>query len=204
MTQSKLRQLQDQMRNQGWRIAWIPHDDGTRAEWYPTNWPALAGALGFLGGLGLVFLQVTQAMPSWGVVVGLAVAAGSLVLMFLSIWWQGWRRHRGWVEVTARCVDSEHRQVRTPVQHGQAWDARLVCEFDFNGQSYRATPAVHYRTFSTEAGLLRYLLSRVSEDGTCRLHVNPANPLECELAGQGIKERLLYGRGAVDSAILTA
>lgn len=190
MEKSPIRKWQDAKRDHGWRIAWIPHDDGLQTEWYPTNHLALVGALGFLGGLGFAFFAADPHNPR-GAVIGIATALGSLLLMFFAVWRGARRKRAGWVDVTARCLDQEHRQVLGATT-SRSWEARLLCEFDFGGQSYRATPLVHYRSFRTEAGLLKYLASRVSADGNCRLHINPANPLECELAGQGLKERLLH------------
>jgi hypothetical protein len=183
MMKSMWRTFQDDMRNRGWRIAWIPHDDGTKLIWYPTNWWALAGAAGFLGGLGLMTVAVVP---------GLATSIGSLALMLFAIWRPARRRRRNWVQTTANCVDLERRPVlgRDLNEHG--WEARMTCEFEFHGQSYRATPVVHYRGFRNESRLLEYLASHIANDGRCRLYINPANPLECELASEGIKDWLLH------------
>lgn len=188
MDKSTIRNLQDALRDRGWRIAWIPHDDGRRTQWAPTNRLALVGAVGFLGGLGFAFFAASQNSVQ-GPVIGIATALGSLLLMLFAVWRQARRKRADWVEITARCIDRECRQV---VGRGaRNWDARLLCEFAFGGRSYRATPVVHYRTFLTEAGLQEYLASQISADGSCQLRINPGNPLECELVGCGLKEVLL-------------
>lgn len=189
MPKSKLRAFQDEMRNRGWRIEWIVPVDGNDVQRHPTNRLALVGVAGFLGGLALFGWYVASQGPAWGMI-GLPVAVGSLALVFFSVWWQARTRRRNWVQADARCVDREFRQVR--VQHGLNWEARLVCEFQANGKNYRATPAVHYCSFRTEDALQQYIDERVTPNGQCRLFINPANPLECELVGQGLKDTLLH------------
>ena len=192
MVESKWRAYQDEMRNRGWRITWILHDDGTKVIWYPTNWLALVGAAGFLAGFGVPYLQCLFGRQDLGIVPGLATSVGGLALMLFAVWRPARRRRRNWVQITAACVELERQPVLGVNLNSRGWEARMVCEFDFKGQSYRATPVVHYRSFRTESALLKYLAGRLSEDGRCGLYINPANPLECELAGQGIKDWLLH------------
>ena len=175
----------------GWRISPITHHHSTPR---PTGLGCLSSAFGVLMFLGGVIAAIVW--NPWAVL----IAVGGWVLIMLTIWLTARGRRRNWRRVRARCLDRELRQVSNP-KGGRSWMWRLLCEYDLPQGAQRVTPAVQWCTFLFRSSAERYLSQRVAEDGSCELYVNPDDPREAELVGQGIKEWLLipgHLRRAVD------
>src|SRR5262245_1025793 len=118
MDRSSLREFQDEMRNRGWRIQHIPWDDPSKPMAIKTNYPALVGALGFLTGIGvLLYGLANQREPL--LLTGLGAAVASLLLMLAAVFLAGRFRRRGWVQVRAKCLDREVKQIGLKRQFGQ-------------------------------------------------------------------------------------
>ena len=93
--------------------------------------------------------------------------------------------------IPARCTDREIRKRIGGEENAakrEGWLCRVVCEFDHDGQNYRATPIVRRKfarvaecDFPSVQEAERFLQDRISPVGDCRLRVNPGNPLEAEL-----------------------
>jgi hypothetical protein len=84
------------------------------------------------------------------------------------------------------------------------WCWRIVCEYEYQGKRINVTPVVNWRPFLSEREANNFIERHISYDGACRLHINPANPLQTELVGQGIKEVLLYNYKVGYLVFLTA
>jgi hypothetical protein len=59
-----------------------------------------------------------------------------------------------------------------------SWAYRLVCEFRYEGKTYRVTPDFsHLASFCSKGKVERYLDERIDLYGNCLLWVDPKNPL---------------------------
>lgn len=69
---------------------------------------------------------------------------------------------------------------------GPRYQARLLCEFSFRGRMWKCTPTPlpWHMTPRSEESIMTYLNTRISPDGGCSLRINPANPLQAELAAK--------------------
>ena len=178
---SSLRNFQDRIANQGWRIRLIPFDDSSKPMAAQTNWYAMIGAIVFLGGCGLYFRD-RDIRYIYFAVAGLAFA-------FVGLWLVARNKRRGWIKVEAECVDKEIQ--KTLGQKNYTWAFRILCRFDFAGKNYSVTP-VFWRTFSSEKAIEDFLASKIRGDGRCFLYINPKNPLRTELAADDIADKLLH------------
>jgi protein-S-isoprenylcysteine O-methyltransferase Ste14 len=183
--EQKVRQYQDEQENAGWRIEVIPYDDPFKPMTIPTNGVAVVGALAFLIGFALLALDANRNNS-----IGLCLAIGGLFVALSGIWFKARNIRKNWEVATARCVDRELQKIR--VKGGLAWCWRIICEYQYLGKEVRVTPTVYWSTFTSEDAAVKYLEERVSPSGECKLHINPKNPLQTELFGQGIKDKILY------------
>jgi hypothetical protein len=188
-----LRKYQDNRQNAGWRIQMIPYDDSSKPM-TPNSDGALAfvqavGALGFIAGLVIIFYDQAKYIE-----LGLIIAGLSFLIVLGGFWLKARSEREGWDIASGRCVDREIRKLLTLAggHSGWIWVWRIVCEYDYLGIKYRVTPTVNWATFSSEKAALKFLEEKISPDGDCKLRVNPKNPLQTELFGQGIKDKLLY------------
>jgi len=178
MSWQQLRKYQDEQENAGWRIQMIPYDDTSRPV-VVFNGFALLGAIGFCAGVFLILSDPKQTN------LGLKVAVGSLAFGLFGIWFKTRRQEQGWQVVPGRCVDRELRKVLVPSSHGSSdgWYWRIVCEYEYHGQKYRVTPNVQWMNCTSEAAALKFIQKRIGSDDSCRLRINPNNPLQTKLSG---------------------
>ena len=174
----KLRDYQDQIRDRGWRIKWIPWQEPGQAE-YIHNTP-LTLLTGF-GGAALFFVSVVYLIvfkhAQWPI---LAVGLAGLVMIFLGRIYASINKQAGWLYLTARCIDRDIQERHYPSKGNVKiiWEFRLICEFTHNGTKYRVTPeASHTAGFQSQDLVQKYLNARMQPDSTCKLWVNPQNPL---------------------------
>jgi hypothetical protein len=173
-----LRDLQDQVRDSGWRIKWIPWQEPGSVE-YIYNTPltlftGFGGAALFLGSI--VYLLISKHVQGPVLAIGLA----GLVMIFLGRLYASFNKQAWWTCLTARCIDREIQQ-RHYLSEGNIkiiWEYRLLCVFNYNGIEYRVTPeASHIAGFQSQDLAQKYLNERIRPDGTCKLWVDPRNPL---------------------------
>jgi len=121
-----------------------------------------------------------QSLPPWTIVISIA----GLALAVLSRVVAARTKYRGWIPVDAIVLDREHRK-RKRRRKGKGgktttvWSFRLLCRFDYQGQTYEATPECPDPTIvkKTESALKKYLVSKITPENRCRLYVDPDNPL---------------------------
>ncbi len=178
-----------------WRIEKIPHEEA-KVRGVVAFLPAI-GAIGFIIGFPMLLLILFSRMRILArfYYAAMVLSAAGLFVMFMGLWLMARQKRRGWKIVYGRCVDRELKQVYSP--HGEhsgwVWDWRIVCEYEWNGTTYRATPEVGWSTYATEKEALKYLEKRISATGRCKLGINPKVPLQAELLGsRGVKEMLLW------------
>jgi hypothetical protein len=174
----KLRGFQDLVRNSDWRIKWIPWQEPGRAE-YIYNTPltlftGFGGAALFLGSV--VYLLLFKHVQGSVLAIGLA----GLVMIFLGRIYASLNKQAAWIQLTARCIDREIQERHYPGKGNIkiVWEYRLLCVFNHNGTEYRATPeASHIAGFQSQDLVEKYLNERIQPDGSCKLWVDPRNPL---------------------------
>jgi hypothetical protein len=188
-----LRHFQDERQNAGWRIQMIPYDDSSKPM-TPNSSGALAfvqavGVLGFIAGVAMVLHDKTKYREP-----GLIIAGISFSIVLVGFWLKARSEREGWDIASGRCIDREIRKVWAAGEGGGGWIWvwRIVCEYNYAGIKYRVTPTVNWATFASEEAALKFLEGKISPDGDCKLRVNPKNPFQTELFGQGIKDKLLY------------
>lgn len=177
--QQILRSVQDQNRDAGWRIPWIPWQTPGKPE-YVYNTPLtitvqLVGIALFLGGPGFILLSPSRSM-GW-----LAFSVLGWALILLARVYAAWHKQRAWICIAAHCLDREVRQCRNPYRPdaSEIWEVRLLCEFSVAGKTFRATPEQSNITaFRSKEAAEKYLAKFIGSDGSCRLWVHSGNPLQ--------------------------
>jgi hypothetical protein len=175
---NKLRDFQDQVRDSGWRIKWIPWQEPGSAE-YIYNTPltlftGFGGAALFLWSV--VYLLILKYVPRPILAIGLA----GLVMIFLGRIYAAFNKQDGWIQLTARCIDREIQERHYPSKGNIniVWECRLLCEFNHDGTECRVTPETsNIAGFQSQDLVQKYLTERIRPDGTCKLWVDPRNPL---------------------------
>lgn len=178
-----MRQAQDAIENNGWRIQMIPYDDGAKP--VVIQWRGLLaivqaiGPLGFVTALGMMTYDRDRFLIS-----GPTLAGISFALMLCGAWIRARQEREGWIKVKARCVDRELRKILIPRRGGGTWGWfwRVVCEYEEYGRRFRVTPKVRWANLTSEEAALRFMKEHVSPDGGCILSVNPKNPFQTELS----------------------
>lgn len=172
-----LRDSQEQIRDRGWRIKWIPWQESGQAE-YIHNTP-LTLVTGF-GGAALFFGSVYWLVfkhAQWQV---LAIGLAGLVMIFLGRIYASINKQAGWIKLAARCIDCEVQERHYPSKGNIKilWEYRLICVFSHKGSEYRVTPeASRIAGFQSQDLVQKYLNERIQTDSTCKLWVDPRNPL---------------------------
>jgi hypothetical protein len=180
--ENKLRDLQDNIRNAGWRIQHIPWQPEGKLEVYkPGNlltwFLILSGFVCFFGG---AILFSPSGFPVW---IGIAVMILGLVLLITSRFSAGRHQYDDFVSVEAICLDREVQEFEDPDSVGSLikntfWEPRILCEYRYKGKRYRVTPIVVITVaFHTDEGVTKFLDERINGEGKCRLWINPMNPL---------------------------
>ncbi len=178
--QKHLRSMQDNIRNSGWRIQFIPWMEQGKVEVMPTSpfgcLVIMAGLLGFLGGIYLITQNILDVAP------GIAVSIGGLGLLFLSRYVTGYFAYRNFVLVDGRCVDWEVIKFKDDepgsLRKEYYYAVRIMCEYERDGQVVRVTPILPGSTwFKSEEKAKAYLTDRMNDQGECMLWVNPKNSL---------------------------
>ena len=181
-----IRNLQDRIRNSGWRISWIPWQEEGKPE-YVYNTPltlvtGVGGALMFLGAIIYIISVLEEPVESIDdipreVLISLIIAVSGICIGILGRRYAAWHKQARWKPVRARCVDREIRKCLDE-DASYVWEYRLVCTFNFRGKKYHVTPEnSHIVAFNSEKQLDKYLYERIADDGTCRLYIDPSNPL---------------------------
>ena len=174
-----LRRMQDENRNAGWRIQWIPSQPLGRPE-YVYNTPLTTSVQ--LLGMALFFVGSTCLIVSKSrTVAWLVLSVMGFGLILLARLYAAWHKHRDWICIPAHCLDREVRLRRNTYRSGasQIWEIRLLCEFSISGKTYRATPQTsHTLAFRSKEEAEKHLEKFILPDGRCKLWVRPQNPLE--------------------------
>lgn len=173
MIRKSLSSLQQNIRNAGWRIQWIPWQDEGKCEVvYNTPLTLCTGLGGASLFVTMIWLVVSHRVPKPWIglgVLGLFVALGGR-------FYAAWRQQRDWLRIEAICTDREI--VRAPTDNGYAWEYRLLCQFSYQGQTYCVTPeSSRAVSFTSERAAQGYLGQRIAPDGDCVLWIDPHNPL---------------------------
>jgi hypothetical protein len=179
----RLRRLQDNLRNAGWRIQHIPWQPEGRLEYYIPPSPAawlliLAGFAAFFGGIPLISNGFVSTP------VGIGIMVGGIVLLMTSRFATGLALYRHYVRVDAKCLDRDIQEFEDPDNAGSLikntyWAPRILCEYRYQGQTYTVTPIIVKTTaFRSERDVRQFLDERIDRDQKCTLWINPAVPLQ--------------------------
>ena len=166
----------------------------------PTGTWNRGGGLGCLCAILACFCIMGMLLFAWNPVkykrIGLFLAGGSWLVLLGAMWLKVRRERRDWQVVEARCVDREVRRVWEAGGEGggRVWAWRIVCEYKYQGVEYRVTPVINWKNFRSEKVAVRFLDKKIFPNGHCKIRVNPNNPLQTELFGQGIKDVLFYSK----------
>jgi hypothetical protein len=103
-----------------------------------------------------------------------------------------------WIIVEAHCLDRDVQPVVNIEEDGEkhhGWSYRLLCEFELEGETVRATPDGHdaaggrgFHRFDTPQAVHAHLDAHVDDAGRCRLQVNAHNPQQTRLTPPGETE----------------
>jgi hypothetical protein len=110
----------------------------------------------------------------------LAIGLAGLIMIFLGRIYAFFNKQAGWIQLTARCIDREIQERHYPSKGNIkiVWEYRLLCVFNHGGNEYRVTPeASSIAGFQSQYIVQKYLNERIRPDGTCKLWVDPRNPL---------------------------
>jgi hypothetical protein len=176
----KIRKFQDWARNRGWRIKWISWQEPGKPEYFYNNWMThilnLLGLGLFFGSIGYMLYRGSENQP----VILIIVSVAGLALLFIGRLYAAYNKYKNWVPVKAKCIDQE---IKPYVSRGNDkvrtfWGYRLLCKFDFGGKEYTVTPEIsRLFSFNSEDKVKEYLSEKIESDKTCRLYIDPENPL---------------------------
>ena len=183
--------LQNTTETSNWRIADIPYQaqfsGPSMKDQFATSPLGMSMSLigvGLFAG-GFVSLLATK-KPNVSAIVIISVG---FPLFLLGALINNRAKRRDWVRIEATCIDREY--MRIAVNRGKTWRFRLLCKFKLDGKEYTVTP-FYYSSFASEKRLLQFFSEAISSQQTCRLWVNPRNPLETEISAGGAPDSLLH------------
>jgi hypothetical protein len=176
--ENKLRDYQDRLRDEGWRIKWIPWQESGRPEYvYNTPLTMLTGLGGAALFIGAAIWMVVSKTVEWPI---FAAAMAGLVVVILGRLYAAFRKQYKWICINALCIDREIRQCSV-VSEGNmnyVWEYRVICKFTLNGKDYKVTPeASHVVSFNSADAAQDYLINKIKSDNKCLLWIDPENPL---------------------------
>lgn len=177
--QKRLRNIQDNLRNSGWRIQWIPWWEPDKPEVIsPKNPFPVIGVAIFCGVFfwnNFSFFGLTLSVKHI-----IAIAILGLAIIMLGIISSALQIQSGWKRIDARCIDREIGEfAKEPGVITSSWGYRLICAFSFGGKEYIVTPeSTNLVSFNSKQNVEKYLNKKISHDGSCQLWINPKNPLQ--------------------------
>lgn len=176
---NRIRQLQDDIRNRGWRIHWIPWQEEGKPEYiYNTPFSLFTSFLGvsmFLGAIAyILYNRIDYDNAPKETIILITTAILGLFVAILGRIYADYKMRKDWIELVARCVDREIAKTKDS-DGDTVWVYRLLCEFDFQGKKYKVTPEIP-NIFNSEKKVREYLDKNISADGFCRLFIDPKNP----------------------------
>ena len=177
--QKRLRNMQDRLRNSGWRIQWIPWWEPDKPEIIkPKNPLPFIGIVIFIGVFfwnNYSFFGVTLT-----VVQIIAIAVSGLGISMLGIICSAFQLQSGWKRIDAHCIDREISEYeKEPGDITSSWGYRLICVFSFDGKECKVTPEPSTLvSFRSKQQVEKYLNGKINQNGYCKLWVNPKNPLQ--------------------------
>lgn len=168
-----------------WRIKRIEHHGKTLHNTW--NWPVFFCLIGFLA---TTVFAVFRKDPVY-----LLGSVLFLALVFLANIVRTKSQRKDWVTVKATLLDREIRRFMTRNRAGSGssptWVIRVKMRFEYQGQTYEATPDI-WTSLPSEQSALDFLESCRNQDGSYTLHIDPDNPCYADLDTRDIKERILY------------
>ena len=186
---SWIRKYQDDLKNRGWRIQWIPWQkpgETIRVHSSPVSIAlALTGVALFLASMFLAVLgsQGRNPFPELSLSHLLIFGVMGLGLALLSTIIARNAATHDWVRVPAKCVDREFVSLRPIRQINMqkpriVWICRILCELVYKQSEYRVTPYTQQTfAFSSKEKAEKYLNERIADNGDCFLWIDPRNPL---------------------------
>ena len=177
--QKRLRNMQDRLRNAGWRIQWIPWWDPDKPEIIKQKNPlALIGVALFL--LAIFGNQFSYFGVTLSVNQIITIAVSGLAIVMLGIISSAFQLQSGWKRIEAQCIDREIGEYwKEPGVITSSWGYRLVCIFSFEGKEYTVTPEPsNLVSFNSKQQVEQYLNEKINENDSCQLWINPKNPLQ--------------------------
>jgi hypothetical protein len=176
--ENSLRDYQDRLRDEGWRIKWIPWQEPGRPEYvYNTPLTLFTGLGGAALFTGAVIWMVVSKDIGWPL---FAAAIAGLAIAISGRFYAAFRKQYKWACINATCIDREIRQcsVFSEGNTKYVWEFRVVCKFMFNGKEFKVTPeASHIMAFNSSDAVSQYLNEKIKPDCKCRLWIDPGNPL---------------------------
>ena len=179
-----IRNIQDREANKGWRIARINPAPEGMPDIFVGHPAVLLLALlfaiafaAFIVRLNWFFFGVTLLLFIIPLLVG---TCHSFYLFFKG-------RLTKWVKIEAYCYDIDIRQMTNYIRGRprSGWSYRILCEFDFNGKRYQATPegydGARWRLFASQQEVSSFLEATVRKEERFPLLINMHKPLQCKL-----------------------
>jgi hypothetical protein len=132
--------MQDNLRNSGWRIQWIPWSSPDKPEIINSKKPlALIGVVIFLGAI--FWNQWSYFGVTLSVNQIIIIAVSGLAVAMLGIISSTFHIQSGWKRIEAHCIDREICEYqKEPGDITSAWGYRLICIFNYKGKEYKVTP----------------------------------------------------------------
>jgi len=166
-----------------WRIQLIPwNKSGSSKARLFFNSDTLIYVLFSLVGLWVAIIFISIQIPfipkgAVAIILGLSAMIGCQIVV-------GYFSYKNFERVEAKCIDVEVRKSDDPRPElsfikFSRWIPRILCEYTYNGVTYKATPIISYNgIFSHRRSAEEFLRRRIGSDYKCTLWVNPKNNLQ--------------------------